>query len=863
VIQNLNKCLILHPELVNEKIITITMKKIKFYLTLSVLLTTLVNYSQQKGISTKVKVTGKIVEKVTNLPLEFSTISLVNISTNKVTSGGITDANGNFNFDTNPGVFNIKVEFISFKSIEIKSKTITSDTNLGSISLQPDAAQLKEVVIASEKASVEIKLDKKVYNVGQDVTAKGGTASDVLDNVPSVNVDGDGNVSLRGNENVKIFIDGRPSNSINIADALKSISADALDKVEVITNPSARYDAEGGAGIINIVLKKGKNKGINGTLVANAGDPKNYGTNATLNFKSENFNFFTSLGYQDIQSRGKTINNTNYLDNSGAILKTIDEIVTRQNGRKGFNYGFGMDVYVNKKTTWTNSFSYRKSDGFSPNNDDLSSYQINNNFVQNRYTDQMTKTQDIEYNSILSNKFKKEGHELNLIFTTTKNIDNDYATIINSYFGGAVVGITSAEKNLNLQNQFKNLLQADYVLPFGNGNKNRLEAGYKGDFNKIFIDYSVGSLDSNNNFLPYANYTNKFDYKERINALYTQFGTNIDKFSFLVGIRYEDSNIDINLLTTNNFRTKKYHNFFPSAFLNYALTEKTTLSLNYSKRISRPRYRFLTPFSNYTSNINLFVGNSDINPSLTDAIELALLNKIGKASITSSIYYNKTYAPFQFIRRPNGSYANSIVNGQSVSTPVIIWTPVNLDTDTRYGFEFNINYNPTKWIRLNGNFNIFTSRVLGNYSYSIPNQANPSVLDYFYNNVDISANSWFAKLSSKFTLPKKIDLQFNGTYNAPQNTAQGKSIGIAAANIGLSKDILKDKGTIALNVNDIFNSRKRISETYLPTISSYNEMQMRVRQITLSFTYRFNKQKSEKEKSPRKEGEGDNGDFGG
>lgn len=839
------------------------MKKIKLFLTLTLVLSSLLNYSQQNPNGTKVKVTGKIIEKGTNLPLEFSTISLVSTKTNKVVSGGITDANGSFNFDTNPGIYNIKIEFISFKSTEIKSKSITSDTNLGSISLQPDATQLNEVVIKSEKSSVEIKLDKKVYNVGQDMTVKGGTASDVLDNVPSVSVDGDGNVSLRGNDNVKIFIDGRPSNAINIADALKSISADALDKVEVITNPSARYDAEGGAGIINIVLKKGKNKGINGTLVANAGDPRNYGANATLNFKSDNFNFFTSLGYQDIQSRGKTINNTNYLDNTGAISKTIDENITRQNGRKGFNYGFGMDLYVNKSTTWTNSFSYRKSDGFSPNNDDLYNYETNNTFIQNRFTDQTTKTQDIEYNSILNKKFKRDGHELNVVFTTTKNVDNDFATITNSYLGGSSVGLTSAEKTQNLQNQFKNLLQADYVLPFGKGNKNRFEAGYKGDFNKLLIDYGVGSLDASNNYSPYVKYTNVFDYKERINALYTQFGTSFGKFSFLGGIRYEDSNIDINLLTSNELTTKKYHNFFPSAFLNYAINDKTTLSLNYSKRISRPRYRFLTPFSNYSSNINLFVGNTDINPSLTDAVELAVLNKIGKATITSSIYYNKTNAPFQFIRRPNGDYANSNVNGQSVSTPVIIATPVNLDTDTRYGFEFNVNYNPTKWMRLNGNFNIFTSRVLGTYSYSIPNQANPTIMDNFSNNVDIAANSWFAKLSSKFNLPKKIDLQINGTYNAPQNTAQGKTIGIAAANIGLSKDVLKDKATIALNVNDVFNSRKRISETYLPTLNSYNEMQMRVRQVTLSFTYRFNKQKTEKEKQPKKEGEGDNGDFGG
>ena len=234
------------------------MKIFKLFLSLLLLFTSIINYSQNKPEGKKIKISGKVIEKGTNIPLEYSTISLKSLATNKVVAGGVTNVSGEFNFDATAGTYIVKIEFISFKSLELKEKSFTTDTNLGIISLQSDAKQLNDVVIKSEKASVEIKLDKKIYNVGQDITVKGGTASDVLDNVPSVSVDGDGNVSLRGNENVRIFIDGRPTNAINIAEALRIISADAIDKVEVITNPSARYDAEGGAGIINIVLKKGK-----------------------------------------------------------------------------------------------------------------------------------------------------------------------------------------------------------------------------------------------------------------------------------------------------------------------------------------------------------------------------------------------------------------------------------------------------------------------------------------------------------------------------------------------------------------------------------------------------------------------------
>jgi hypothetical protein len=251
------------------------MKNIKFFLTLALLLSTLLNYSQQKPEGKKVKVTGKVIEKGTNQPLEYSTISLINPTTNKVTAGGITDAKGDFSFDATPGVYNVKVEFISFKPTEIKAKTIKENTNLGTIALQDDSTKLDEVVVRSEKTTVEIKLDKKVYNVGKDLMVKGGTVSDVLDNIPSVAVSVEGTISLRGNENVKILIDGKPSSAININEALRMIPADAIDKVEVITNPSARYDAEGGGGLLNIVLKKGKTKGLNGTFIGTTGVPDN------------------------------------------------------------------------------------------------------------------------------------------------------------------------------------------------------------------------------------------------------------------------------------------------------------------------------------------------------------------------------------------------------------------------------------------------------------------------------------------------------------------------------------------------------------------------------------------------------------
>lgn len=831
------------------------MKKFKFYLTLSLLLATLINYSQKRPEGVKIKITGKVIDKGTSQPLEYSTISISNTSTNKVTAGGITNATGDFSFDAAPGVYNIKIEFISFKSSEIKGKTLTTDTNLGTISLQPDATQLKDVVITREKSTVEIKLDKKIYNVGQDMTVKGGTASDVLDNVPSVSVDGDGNVSLRGNDNVKILIDGRPSNSINIADALKSISADALDKVEVITNPSARYDAEGGAGIINIVLKKGKNNGLNGTFIATAGNPKNYSTTGNINFRSQNFNVFTNIGYNDGKAPGKTLTDSDYINSSGTVYQTTNERIDRVSGRKGYNYNFGVDWFLDKTLTWTNGFSYRKSDGASPINDAINNYAANNNFVSNRFNDQFTYSNNIEYTTNFTKKFKKEGHKLTFDGAVSRNLDNDFSTITNSYIGA--VSNTFIEASKNYQKQNRTLLQTDYVLPIKKNSQ--FEAGYKGNFTEMNNDFRVGSLDALGNYTSYTNFTNVFDYKERINSLYTQFGSKISKFSYLLGMRYEISSIESKLLLTDFYKNKKYSNFFPSAFLTYQITEQSTVSINYSKRIERPRNRYIIPFpNNYASNINLFIGNPDLNPSFTDALDFGYMNKFKKVTVTTSVYYNKTKNPYQFVKRPTGDIVSAIINGVPVDTPVYVSTSINLDNDTRYGFEFNMNYTPFKWWKLNGNFNFFRSTVVGNFQYT-PNGSS----DVISQDVNITSSSWFTRVSSKVTLPYKIDWQTNATYNAPQNTFQGKSLGVLAANLALSKDVMKDKATISLNVNDVFNSRKRISQTNLPTLSSYSEMQYRQRQINLSFTYRFNKQKSDREKQPKREGEGDNGDFGG
>ena len=812
----------------------------KSILVLALLLVSAISFSQVS--LKKVNLSGKIIDKETLLPVEFTVITISKSDTKQIINGGSADANGNFNIELNNGIYDIKFEFPGYKTQEKLNQNISVDTNLGNILLETESNQIETVVIRSEKTTVDIKLDKKVYSVGQDLMVKGGTVSDVLDNIPSVTVDSEGAISLRGNENVKVLIDGKPSNAVSVNDALKMLPADAVDKVEVITNPSARYDAEGSAGILNIILKKGKSNGFNGTLMATTGTPDNHGINGTLNYKTNQINLFTTQGYNYKSNPGYSKVNTRYLNSDNSTNSYINE--DRENSRinKGYNGGFGFDWYLDKSTTWTNSINYRKNSGDNEEDVDYNNFDSNRNFTfyRNRLNLEDQNEENIEYNTNLVKNFNKSGHKLTIdgSFSDSKNYNN--STIFDN---SSLSTTTSTDLTKNNQKQNRNLIQADYVLPIGE--KYQFEAGYRGNFVNMNTDYAV----LNNGIVNNA-FTNILEYSEKVNAFYTQFGIKFNKLSMLYGLRFEDSDINVDQITSAIYKNKKYNNFFPSAFLTYEITDNSNVSLNYSKRINRPRGRQLNPFNTYSSNINIFKGNPDLNPTLTDAVDLGYLTKLGKITLSTSVYYNYTKNSFQMVRYVEGLNPDGV--------PITTSSFVNIGEENRAGFEFTLNYSPYKWWKLNSNFNLFRVQTKGDFYYSYFDVSN-NLIDKVQN-FDNTASSWFARINSKISLPSKIDWQTNITYNGPQNNAQGSVKGIFAMNLAFSKDVLKDKATVALNVNDVFNSRVRKLETYIPgQIDSDSEMQWRKRQITLSFTYRFNKLKTDKDPKPKTQEQQDGG----
>ncbi|WKL50095.1 outer membrane beta-barrel family protein [Flavobacterium pectinovorum] len=812
------------------------MKQIKFAVLLVLLFTSFYNYAQQPPAGrNKVKVTGKVFEKVSKQPLEYATISIMAPNDTKVIAGGITNPKGEFEVAVAPGTYDIKIEFISFKSTEIKQKSIEDDTNLGVVNLSEDAAQLNEVVVRAEKSTVEIKLDKKVYNVGQDMIVKGGTVSDVLDNVPSVSVDTEGNVSLRGSDNIRILIDGRPSNAINVAEALRQLPADAIDKVEVITNPSARYDAEGGSGLINIILKKGKNQGFNGTFIASTGLPETYGLSANLNYKTEKLNYFTTGGYNYRTNEGGGKTNSEYFNEDGTTKSYLDEDRDTKRTRDGFNGRAGIEWTLTPTTFWTNAINYQKNTGEDVDVINYNNYDAARTFTgaSSRLNNADTGSENVEFTSNLIKNFNDKGHKLTADLSISRNTDDSNSIITAS---------PNFNTTLNDQVQKQVLLQADYVLPLGKGGQ--FEAGYKGSFGDLNNQYVI--TDDLNQ--PDPNLSNTLEYKENINALYTQYGFKVNKFSYLFGLRWEDTNIQVNLLDNNDFNTKKYNNLFPSAFISYEISDQSNFTASYSKRLSRPRGRFMNPATNYSSNINIFQGNPDLDPSLTDKYDIGFIKRWDKVTFNTSAYFEDTKDVFSFVRSPTGELVNGI--------PVILSKPINLGQEQKFGFEFTFNYTPFKWWKVNSNFNFYNVKTTGENSY-VDVVTGETVVQ----NLDNQANSWFARINSKVTLPYKIDWQLTGMYNGEQKTAQGKNLGQLGINTAFSKDVLKDKATIAFNISDIFNSRIMKSYTYLENQTSYSEMQFRKRQFNLSFTYRFNKAKNERDKNaaPKNDGGGEGG----
>ncbi|MDC6354195.1 MULTISPECIES: TonB-dependent receptor domain-containing protein [Robiginitalea] len=791
-----------------------------------------------------ITLTGTVLDQDTGRPLEYATLVLQKVGEPSNVTGGITDIDGKFNVTTEPGRYNIRVEYISYLPYTLDNQLLRQSRDLGEIRMAINAQELDAVEVIGERTTVEVRLDKKIYNIGKDLTNSGATISDALNNVPSVTVDVEGAISLRGNENVRILINGKPSAlaGFGSTEALQQLPADAIERVEVITSPSARYDAEGTAGILNIVLRKEKTLGFNGSVNTYIGVPVNSGITANGNIRTDAFNLFSTLGYRYRDAPGN-----GYFDNSytsGSFDRIIeDRDINRLN--RGLNWNIGMEYFLNDQSSLTGSFFYRLG------NDDDQTDNNTTRFVGSEI-DSRTLRQELEseddrsyqWSLNYTNNFNDDGHKLTADVQIGRDRE-DVATVIEERTTFPQDGLVALENVAQEENSNEYLIQADYVLPMG---ESQFEAGFRFDLEEEITSFRLDSLDrASGQFVVNELLTNTFTYNEDVYAAYTQYGSKIGKFSFLLGLRLENTRLrgelesefdptaleeELGVDVDVNF-DKNYLGLFPTVNLIYEIGENENISLGYNRRINRPRGWFINPFPSRDSRTNVFQGNPDLNPAFSNTFDLGYLKRWDKLTFNTSVYYQRETDSFERIQESTGQTTTDGID-------IIRSIPINLSTNQRYGGEASILFNPSRKFRINSSFNIFRF-----------------VNEGFFNGVDYGAEntSWFARLGSKVTLPAAIEWQTNAFYFGPRQNAITDTKGIFSLNLAFSKDIIEDNGTITLNVNDFFNSRKRRSFTETEFFTSDSEFQWRQRSVTFSFIYRFNEQKK------RNAGRGGNGNF--
>ena len=814
-------------------------KTILFCLTLLVGFTALAQRPQNYQARPKILLSGKVIDEETKQPLEYATITLKNPRFPDRLQGGITDAEGNFKFEVFPGRYTITTEYISFESNVNEGVILRETTDLGTIALGISVDALDEVELVAERTEVEIRLDKRVYNVGRDITVRGGSVSDVMDNIPSVSVDVEGNISLRGNDNVRILINGKPSGLVGLSgpDALRQLPAESIEKVEVITSPSARYEASGTAGILNIILKREELAGFNGSFILNGGFPTTFGGNTNLNWRTEKLNIFSTVSYNDSKSLGGGVFNSEYF-NGDAPSTFTNEDRDYERQRERFFINLGAEYFFDEKTSFTVSGFLRNSNNGSNNTtiiEDRSATDVVLNSF-GRYQDETEEDKSAQFTANFTKKFNDKGHELIIEYQTEESSEGEADLARNTN--------TFDQKSSTDESQKRQLLQLDYVYPIDDNTQ--FELGYRGDFSQQDTDYQVFDLTNGIETIN-TNLTNYLGFTQNVNAAYTQFGKKINKFSYLLGLRMEDTKIIIDQRTANIYREKKYTDWFPTVNLSYEFNEKENITLGYSRRIRRPRSWSLNPFQSLTSLTFFRQGNPDLDPSYANSFDFGYLKRWEKFTFNGSIYYSKATQVITRITETTGTIVR-VSEDPLVEVPALRFTSINLAENNRTGTEFTLTYSPKRTVRISGNFNIFNSETIGTYEDQV---------------LDAEIVSWFARVNASFPLPFDLTTQLRAFYGGPSATAQTETQGIFSLSGAVNKNLFKKKGTLSFRASDIFNSRRRKSATRTAQFTNYTEFQWRQPTYIFTFTYRINERKNDRSRRRRNTNYdgGDGGEF--
>lgn len=759
--------------------------------------------AQNKGII----VTGKVVENQSQQPVEFATVMIGSKETQKAITGTTTLVDGTFEVKAPSPNFYVEISFIGFLPKKIEGFEIVNDkVDLGTVLLATNEELLGEVVIQAEKSTTEFKLDKRVFNVGKDLSSTGASALEVLNNVPSVNVNIEGEISLRGSTGVQVLINGKPS---VLADeqggALGTITAEMIEKIEVITNPSAKYDAEGTSGIINIVIKKEERKGINGSISLNTGVPHNHSIGISLNRRTEKFNLFSQfgVGYRELPTDGESIN-TDLINNT-----TINSSGIEYRNELFYNVILGTDYHINAHNvlTLSGNFAYEIED--QPSLTNFSFVDETGTIASEWSRTEVTEATNPKWQYELQYKKDFKDHkDHDLLFSA---LGKFFGKDLSSEFENVATLGTISQASQQTRTNFKEAtftFNLDYTRPIKD--KWTIETGAQYVLTDVSNDYEVTDFVAGE-WIPDAGLTNVFEYDQKVLGVYGTGAFEDDKWGIKLGLRLENTDLNTLLTNTNEDNHQNYTNLFPSAHASYKITENISVQAGYSRRVRRPRLWDLNPFFNIRNNFSIRTGNPKLLPEFTDSYELTSIYVFDKVSLNAGVYYR---------------YTTDVIERISIFEDNVNTTqPENIGTNKAVGVEFNAKYNANKWLSFNGdvNYNYFNRE--GTFDATV---------------FDFNADQWSSKLTAKFKLPAKIDFEITGRYDSKEQTIQGETADNLYADMGIRKKIAKGKAVFNMSIRDIFASRVRERETIQSDFYLYNRS-LRGRFVTFGFSYGFGK----------------------
>ncbi|WP_430971842.1 TonB-dependent receptor domain-containing protein [Sunxiuqinia rutila] len=775
-------------------------------------------------IELKAIVKGQIVDAQTKQSMEYANVSIFNPADSSLVSGGITDSNGEFEIrKIDFGTYYIEANFIGFNKTRINNVRIGSGNrhlDLGVIELEPSTQEIGAVNVVADRSRIEYKIDKKVINVSQDINAAGGTAVDVLENTPSVEVDIEGNVSLRGSGSFTVLIDGKPS-VLEGSDALRQLPASVIENIEIITNPSAKYDPDGMAGIINVVMKKNVLSGFNGIMNAMVGTRDKYRTDLTLNYKTRKTNLFFGADFSDetFYGSGDSYRET-YLQDTTKFLIADG---TRDYARSGHRFKGGIDLFLTDLSTLTFSGTYgeygRKRGGESriheytdPAGLDLYSVEFDDSERTGTYWNS---------NINFQQKFNEDGtHKLQALFYYSNSVGDDFEFedeyITNSDFertGGYLARVRTIEE----EDEDEYRIELDYTKPVGDDG--RFEAGLQTRIDREFEDYSFNDWDDDaNDYIDNPKYSSSQHFKRDIISGYSTFANNFGSFSYQLGLRGEYTNRSIAHEKAETPAEINRFDLFPTAHFSYKFLNDIQLMTSYSRRIDRPGGRDLDPFPNYYNRYTIRYGNPELKPEYTDSYELGLMKSYGKSFVSLEGFYRVTN--------------NLITQVTQLGDDGIFYINTeNMNNDFSLGSEIMGNLNIQDWLIFNGSFSVYRYRLEG---------------EVLGESIDRKSTNYTGRLNTTVKLNSNSRFQLTGYYRGPSVSAQGESSSFFFTNLSYRQDLMKKKLTATLSLRDVFGTMK--FERTSRGVDFYNvyKRERESQVVTLTLSYKINNYKLER-----------------